>query len=185
MKKGMNFSALIIILLAVAVFAMSVGFASFAQNLDYNGTANIQSTSWNVQFKNESYAETPGSVTVSAENRVLNATTMTYNVYLETPGDFYEFTVDVENSGTFDAQLSGITMSTLTEEQQKYLVYKITYNGQEYTATNASVGVDLLSGETETVKVRVEYIQPDNPEDLPSTQQVITLNATLAYVQKA
>ena len=184
MKKGMNFSVVVIGLLVVAIVAMSIGFASFAQNLNITGNTTVQSTSWNVQFKTDSYSETAGSMTVDTGNRVINATSMTYNVTLSKPGEFYEFTIDVENTGTFDAQLEGITMSSLTTEQQKYLVYKITYDGTEYTTTTSSLAIDLLSGNTETVKVRVEYIQPDNPDDLPDSQQVITLNAALDYVQK-
>ena len=125
MKKGMNFSVVVIGLLVVAIVAMSIGFASFAQNLNITGNTTVQSTSWNVQFKTDSYSETAGSMTVDTGNRVINATSMTYNVTLSKPGEFYEFTIDVENTGTFDAQLEGITMSSLTTEQQKYLVYKI------------------------------------------------------------
>ena len=39
MKKSLNASTLSILLLAVAVVVMSVGFAAYAQNLNINGTA--------------------------------------------------------------------------------------------------------------------------------------------------
>ena len=187
MKKGVGFSAVLIVLLVVAVVAMSIGFAAFSQNLPINGTATVQSSNWSVQFKTDSYSETPGSIQVDTGNRTLNATSMTYEVTLAEPGDFYEFTVTVENSGTLDAQLSGITMSTLTESQQKYLKYEITYDGgSTYTQTTSGLNVELLHGDTADVKVRVEYVQPDNPEDLPTTgPEQISLTATLNYTQKA
>ena len=186
MKKGVGFSAVLIVLLVVAVVAMSIGFAVFSQNLNINGTATVASSNWNVQFKTDSYQESVGSVQVDTGNRTLNATSMTFDVDLAKPGDFYEFTVTVENAGTLNAYLSGITMSTLDEDQQKYLKYQITYdNGSTYTTTTSSLNNDLASGATADVKVRVEYIQPAVPEDLPTDgPQEITLTATLNYLQK-
>ena len=58
-------------------------------------------------------------------DRSISNLSMTYKVTLSKPGDFYEFTVDVKNSGTFDASLTGITMTYLTEAQSKYLTYKV------------------------------------------------------------
>lgn len=184
MKKNISFSTVTIVLLSVAVIAMSVGFANFSSNLTINGTTKVESSSWNVSFQEDSYQETSGSVTVSEPNRSISATSMTYNVTLAEPGDFYEFTINVQNSGTFDAQLSGITMSSLTTEQAKYLTYTVSYNGTSYTTTQSNLNIDLLSSASVPVKVRVEYIQPDVPTDLPSSEQTISLNATLNFVQK-
>ena len=75
-------------------------------------------------------------------------------------------------------------MSSLTTEQAKYLTYTVSYNGTSYTTTQSNLNIDLLSSATAPVKVRVEYIQPDNPADLPSSVQEISLNATLNFVQK-
>lgn len=185
MKKSLSFSSVIIVLLLVAVVAMSVGFAAFSSNLDINGTASVESSTWNVKFQEDSYQETSGSVTVDAGNRSISATSMSYSVTLTEPGDFYEFTISVENAGTFDAQLSGITMSSLTAEQAKYLTYTVSYNGNNYNATQSDLNIDLLRTATAPVKVRVEYIQPADPNDLPSSVQSINLNATLNFVQKA
>lgn len=184
MKKSISYSTVIIVLLGVAIVAMSIGFAAFASNLTIEGSASVESSNWNIGFQEDSYQETSGSVTVQPENRTIEGTSMTYDVTLSEPGDFYEFTINVENKGTFDAQLSGITMSSLTTEQAKYLTYTVSYNGTSYTTTQSNLNIDLLSSATAPVKVRVEYIQPDNPADLPSSVQEISLNATLNFVQK-
>lgn len=77
-------------------------------------------------------------------------------------------------------------MNSLTTEQAKYLTYEITYNGTEYTTTTSSLSVALAkTSGVAPVKVRVEYIQPDNPADLPSSEVNVSLTASLTYNQAA
>ena len=184
MEKQKNTQMFVIAILAVAVLTMSVGFAVFTQTLDINGNVTVASSKWSIAFDTSSYVESDGSVAVS--NKTLDGTSMTYNVTLTKPGDFYEFTVNVKNTGTFDANLTGITMSSLSTEQAKYLKYVITYNDTEYTTTTSSLSVALAKTEgVATGKVRVQYIQPENSADLPSTQVTVPLTASLTYNQAA
>lgn len=186
MEKQKNTQMFVIAILAVAVLTMSVGFAAFTQTLNIDGNVTVASSKWNIAFDTTSYQESSGSVTVSDTNRTLSGTSMTYNVTLTKPKDFYEFTINVKNTGTFDANLTGITMSALTTEQAKYLKYVITYNGTEYTTTTSSLSVALANTTgVAPVKVRVEYIQPDNPADLPSSEVTVPLTASLTYNQAA
>lgn len=177
--------------LSIAILIMAVGFANWATNLNIQGSTTVGSSSWKIQYVTTSYVESANSVTVPAGNRTIDATSMEFSVALAQPGDFYEFTITVENAGTFDATLSSISMSSLTTEQAKYLTYTITINGQIYSQTNNSItGTNLLAAgaasnaDKQDVTVRVEYVQPANSADLPSSQQSITLTATLNYVQK-
>ena len=184
MEKQKNTQMFVIAILAVAVLTMSVGFAAFTQTLNINGSVTVASSVWNIAFDTASYKESDGSV--AASNKTIDGTSMTYNVTLTKPKDFYEFTVNVKNTGTFDANLTGITMSSLSTQQAKYLKYVITYNDTEYTtnATGLSVALAKTSG-VAPVKVRVEYIQPDNPTDLPSSEVNVSLTASLTYNQAA
>ncbi len=186
MGKQKNVQLMTIVVLAVAVLIMSVGFAASAYTRDLSissGTLNVQASKWDVHFNTNSYEESAGSV--EATSKSLTGTSMSYNVTLENVGDFYEFTIDVENLGSFDANLTGITMSALSTEQSKYLTYTITYKNVDYTASQSSLtNLTLAKTDgTEPVKVRVEYIQPDNAADLPSTNQTVNLTATLTYTQ--
>lgn len=182
MEKQKNTQMFVIAILAVAVLTMSVGFAVFTQTLDINGNVTVASSKWSIAFDTSSYVESDGSVAVS--NKTLDGTSMTYNVTLTKPGDFYEFTVNVKNTGTFDANLTGISMSALTTEQAKYLTYEITYNGTKYTANATGLSVALAKTEgVATVKVRVQYIQPENSADLPSAPVNVPLTASLTYSQ--
>lgn len=186
MEKQKNTQMFVIAILAVAVLTMSVGFAAFTQTLNIDGEVKVASSLWNIQFDTTSYVESSGSVTVSAENRTLSGTSMTYNVTLTKPGDFYEFTINVKNTGTFDANLTGITMSPLTTEQAKYLTYEIDYDGTKYTNTTPGLTIALAkTSGVATVKVRVAYIQPDDPKDLPSSEVTVPLTASLTYNQAA
>lgn len=185
MEKQKNTQTLIIAILAVAILTMSIGFAAtaYTQTLNINGSdATIKASSWSVHFDDTSYTESTGSV--AATSHTLNTTTLTYNVVLAQPGDFYETTINVVNDGTFDADLKSIVMSGLQAEQSDYVKYSITYNGVEYLATNNSItGVMLpkVNG-SHPVKVRVEYLQPAN-NNLPTTDQTLTLTAALNYEQ--
>lgn len=186
MTKQKNTQIVIIAVLAVAVLVMSVGFAAsaYTQNLNYDSSnVNVQASKWEVHFDPTSYTESNGSV--EANTKTLTGTNMTYDVTLSKPGDFYEFTVDVENLGTFDANLTGISMSSLTTEQSKYLVYTISYKGTQYTSSQSSLSGLTLVKTTgkESVKVRVEYVQPTNQADLPQTDQTVQLIAALTYTQ--
>lgn len=184
MEKQKNMQMVIIAILAVAILTMSIGFATFSQTLDINGDVTVAASSWNIQFDTTSYTEGAGSVTVASDKRTLSGTSMTYEVTLTKPGDFYEFTIDVNNKGTFDANLTGITMSELSAAQQKYLTYEIEYDGVTYKTTTTGLTISLpKTNGVKTVRVKVAYIQPDNSADLPSTEVSLTLNASLTYKQ--
>lgn len=186
MEKQKNTQMFVIAILAVAVLTMSVGFAAFSQTLNIDGNVTVAKSIWSIAFDTASYVESSGSVTVSDTNRTLSGTSMTYNVTLSKPKDFYEFTINVKNTGTFDANLTGITMSGLDADKAKYLKYVITYNGTEYTTTTEGLSIALANTTgVAPVKVRVEYIQPDDSADLPSTQVTVPLTASLTYEQAA
>lgn len=186
MKKSLNYSSITIVLLGIALVIMSIGYANFERDLNINGTANVGSSKWSIKFLDSTYDETDGSVAADEESFNIAESTLTYSVELTKPGDFYEFTIDVKNEGTFDANLTAITLPTLTEAQAKYLTHELYYNGTKYTSSQSNIeDISLVSGASATVKVRVQYIQPANASDLPAAAQTITLNATLSYTQDA
>ena len=167
-------------LLAI-VLVMAIGYAAFATQLNINGTATVKSANWKVHFVDTTYAESTGSV--QATSKTITDTDVTYTVTLTKPGDFYEFSINVENAGTIDAKLQSITMSALTAAQAKYLTYKLTYDGTDYTATTTGLSNALNASASKTVKVRLDYVQPESSEDLPASDATVTLTASLDYVQ--
>jgi len=169
-------------LIAVAVvllFAISIGYAALSTTLTINGTANIASNSWLVYFTNVQV--TSGSVTAATVPTTsgTSTTTLTWAVNLQTPGDFYEYTVDVKNDGSIDAMIGSLSNTSLTTNQAKYLNYTVTYSDgatiEQYDKLDA--------GKTVKLKVRVEYKADLNPGDLPSEPSEVSLTYTSNYVQ--
>ena len=184
-KKSNNYSSITILLLVVVVLVMSVGYANFTQSLKINGKTTVSSATWNIKLLEETYSENEDGVSVEPENLILSGTSMSYKIKLEKPGDFYEFTIYAKNAGTFDAVLTGITLSGLSETQKKYMTYELVYNETStYKTTTDNLSIEMKSGATVPVKVLVRYFQPDAASDLPSEQQEIDLVATLNYQQK-
>ena len=183
MKNTKKNGRSVILLLILAVVLMTVGFAAYAQNLTINsGTVNVTASSWDIRYVTTSLVEAG----VTATTKSLTDTNFSFTVTLAEPGDYYEATFDAKNFGTIDAVLDQIEMlPVLTTAQQKYLSYTVTYNGTDYTASTATgLNVALDANTSKTVKVRVEYLQPTDSADLPSTDQQVTVSGTLHYIQK-
>lgn len=183
-RKGMQMVVVLVLGLAVTLMSVAYAVQAYVANLEINGVAKVNKAVWNVKFDSETYAESTGSV--EATTTTIEATSVAYEVTLEKPGDFYEFTIDIVNAGTLNAFLKSVKVSALDEAQAKYVQYTVTHNGTVYTADQSDLEVDLAAGEgVHPVKVRVEYVQPDNAADLPTEEQTtLNLSATFNYEQK-
>ena len=175
MKKKNFFSVFIVLLLLV----ISVGYAYLNSTLIINGKSNISKNTWDVHFENIKITE--GSVTATVEPAISNDITISnFELTLDKPGDFYEFTVDVVNDGSIDAMIDSVLKTpNLTETQQKYLNYIIEYENGEQITTKQLV----KSQEFVRLKVRVEFKKDISASDLPQTTEILTLGFTLNYVQ--
>jgi len=181
MKKQNRFQTILIIALAFAIVFMSIGFATYSRVLNINGTATVKSSKWSVHFNPQSFQETSDSV--EANTLTSGETSISFGVNLNKFNDKYEFDVNVINDGTIDAKLISITLGGLDENQKKYIDYKLTYDGIEYTSTTSNLN-DLIAVQgTKPVNVIVQYKQPENYEDLPSDDVQLNLTAALNYEQ--
>ena len=179
MKKNNRKDKGVVILLIVIAILMTVGFANYAETLNVEGTVTVKTTKWSVHYDTASYKEATGSV--AASEKTLTTTDYEFTTTLSKPGEVYEATVNIVNDGSFAAKLTGITMSSLTAEQQKYLTYTVTYDGKDYTASATGLSFALAAGETKTVKVKVAYVQPENSADLPTVDTDVTITGSFAY----
>lgn len=179
MKKERNVQNIVIMALAAVIVVMSVGYALYNQTLNINGKATFNKAVWDVHFDTDTFSET--STIKSTTNSVQN-TTISYEVTLEKPGDTYSFTVNAKNFGTIDAKATKLTLTGLDAAQQKYITYKVSYNGTEYTSTS-DLDVALASGASHPVVVTVSYILPENANDLPTSDNVtVDLDVSIDYV---
>ena len=186
-EKDKRGKIMIAILLLIAI--IGVGYAALGANLKINGVANIPSASWDVHFKTGSVNVTNGSVTIDTSNNeqaatITNATQVNYAVKLALPGDFYEFTVTAENTGSMDAMIDSVVsklgdMVITTGTLPTYIDYSVTYSDGIAIAPHHL----LASNSEETYKVRLEYKTDIEASDLPGEATTLNLNFQVNYVQ--
>ena len=170
MKKKKTKSMLILVLLLLSI---TVGYAILSTNLNINGTSTINKPTWDIHFENIQVKS--GSVTPSTAANITNATTVTYAVTLNTPGEFYEFNVDVKNAGTIDGMIESVT-STVNGQPisslPSYVEYYVTYSDGVEIAPNHL----LTAGSKETYTVHIGFSRDIDPEDLPNSTETYNLN---------
>ncbi len=188
MRKDYNRGRMMITIL-VLVGIMGIGYALLGANLKINGVAEIPASSWNVRFKAGSINVTNGSVTVDTTNNekaatIDNATQVSYAVRLALPGDFYEFTVTAENTGSIDAMIDSVVSKLgdtviTTGTLPSYLDYSVTYSDGVTISPNQI----LASNTEEEFKVRLEFKKDIETSELPSSNIALNINFQINYVQ--
>ena len=167
-----------IVLILFLVIGITIGYAVINQTIYINGKSNISKNRWDVHFDNIVVKD--GSIEAVKIPTIENETAINFEVTLDLPGDFYEFTVDVVNSGTINAMIENIEKTAdLTPQQSKYLNYIIQYeNGEEITTKQI-----VNSNESIKLKVRVEYKKDITSADLPANAETINFGFNVLYVQ--
>ena len=167
-----------IVAFIVMLLCITVGFAALNTTLNINGKSSISKNTWDVHFENIVIKD--GSVEADKEPTIENATTVDFEAKLNLPGDFYEFTVDVVNSGTIDAMINSIIKTPeLTDTQKKYLNYIVEYQNGE-SINNKQL---IFKNSFVRLKVRVEYRTDIAETDLPQTLDTLNLGFFINYVQ--
>ena len=150
-------------------------YVNVSNNISITGNTNVKKNTWDVHFENIKVLT--GSVSSTSIN-ITNDTSVNYNVSLKKPGDYFEFTVDVVNKGSFDAMINSFSNSGLSSEQQKYIKYSASYDsGVELNKKQ------LLKKETgkDKLRVRVEYRNDIIASDLPASTSGLNLTFTVEY----
>ena len=161
----------------ISLISLTVVYASLSVVLNISGSSEITASSWNIHLDNVKVKS--GSVAANAPV-ISGNSTLAFEVELNTPGEFYEFTVDVVNEGSIDAMIDSVVKTPeLTTEQAKYIKYEVTYENGESISTNQI----LKKGTATPIKVRLEYRKDIVASDLPSSATELSLKLTLVYVQ--
>ena len=168
---------MILSIVLISIFSLTIVYAALSVTLNIQGNTEVVASSWDIHLDNVKV--TSGSVSGSAP-AITSPTTATFSTALTTPGDFYEFTVDVVNGGSIDAMIDSVVKTPeLTTAQAKYLKYEITYQNGESINTKQNIA----AGATTPIKVRLEYRNDLSASDLPTTADTLSLSLTLVYVQ--
>ena len=168
----------ILVILLLLVVGISIGYAALTTTLNINGNTKIEKASWDIHFEN--LVKNEGSVTATTEASIDSTkTVINYAISLVEPGDFYEFTVDIVNSGSIDAMISEVLKEGLSTEQEKYIDYSV-----KYTVGDDVLEKDLLrSGATRNIIVSVKYREDISAEDLPTEEETLNLSFSVTYIQ--
>lgn len=111
----------LVIVLAVALLALAVGYASFSQNLRISGTATANAK-WDVKFTKATMSDVNhGTATVTSDDEITIDGTLAF------PGDGFTMTSEITNAGTLAAKL---TEFTLVDDQ-----------GNEFSNDNITVSI--------------------------------------------
>ena len=183
MKNRKKNTKLILLLLLICI---TLGYAALRTGLNINGTANVASSSWNVYFSNYQMSNAT-NITPTTEPEIVGTTTtsISYEVDLDVPGDLYEFSVEVVNGGSLDANISLVSKYNGTEigptnPVPAYITYTVTDGNGDPIVDNHR----LNHGERETVKVFVKYRDDDASvlpaQDAPGLSFDIEIEATKA-----
>lgn len=180
----------------VAVIALGVGFAAYSQTLTINGSGEVKASSWQVRFENLSEASTTGTaLETTAPTINTNDTNIgEYDVSFQTPGDSISYTFDIANNGTFDAEISSISIPTpectgngsnATTDAQNVcsnLEYKLTYTDGGATVSQSDT---LNHGEKKNVTLTLTYKDTITAEQLPTDDvNIDNLGINIIYSQK-
>ena len=171
MKKIKRKSRRIIFYFAFFIFAgVSIGYAALTTSLNITGQSTLSKNSWDVHFEdvrvlNNYTADRSSRPTIDSTQ-----TKITFSLKLTTPGQFYEISTDVVNSGTIDAMLSTIS-NNLTTSQKKYLEYSVKYidgasmNRKDY----------LKKGTKQRIKIKIYFKKDITASDLQATTSSISI----------
>jgi len=181
-----------IFLLLIVILTITIGFALLSTTLFINGTASIKGNTWDIHWDDESINVASGSVAATIPN-VSTATTakdtVSFEVELEMPGDFFEFEIDAVNEGTVDGALDlaenwiTYTIGGESSSLPSYMNFSVTYDDGTIPQSGDVLEkrVDQNTPGRQTYKIRVEF--KSNIEELPSNPQPVNIEVELPYVQ--
>ena len=189
MKKSRRKNRKLLIL--ILLLAVTLGFALISTTLNVIGTAGIRKNTWDIHWDSESVVVKNGSV--AATKPVVSGTnddTVTFDVDLELPGDYFEFNVDAINEGSVDGEITlshlGMFDSTGTTEltgddKPSYLTYSVVYDDNEEEPKIGDV-LEKQEGNTpgrRTYRIRVEFNEDETT--IPSSTETYKFKYTVVY----
>lgn len=161
----------------VCVFSLTIVYAALNTVLKITGNADVVASNWDIHLDNVQVKS--GSVGGVAP-KIISPTNATFSTKLTTPGDFYEFSIDIVNDGTIDAMIDNIIkLPELSSEQVKYLNYVIEYQSGESISNKQLV----KAGEFVRLVVRLEFRYDISLSDLPKSPILLDLSFEVKYVQ--
>jgi hypothetical protein len=168
------------ILFLLLILAVGIGYAYLTSNLSITGATSVAGNTWDIHFANVQIATGSVTATTPATINPSDNTKINYAVLLNKPGDYYEFTVDMVNSGTLPGKVTLVELNGITSSLGDVIDYSIVY-----TNNNNPVAVDdILNAESlKNIKVRVYYKEDIEEDDLISSDTNLSLVLNITFNQ--
>lgn len=188
---------IILITLVILVASISLAYAALSSTLSISGSTDVVASTWDVHFENEQFVSTISNDGVydykvqplyvvwgcSGDEDCIfmwNDTELEFSIYpLSKPGDFKAIQFDVVNGGTIDAKLSNYTLTGLSSEQDVYLNYYVIHADGSSISNNEL----LNAGERTSMKLVLEFDPNVAENQLPTSQQSLSLTFSMNYTQ--
>lgn len=192
MEKERKIKVLSVAALLVAVLGLTVAFAALSQTLTINGSATVNTASWDIHFKNLSTPTLTGNAAVTTAPTIdtKETTIGNYALKLTKPGDSVTYTFDVENKGTINAKISELVKAAkptctgtgaAAAADAKIICDGLTYT-LTYTEGGAAVAKEdtLNANETKNLTLKLAFESNSLPADDVS---ISDLGITITYAQ--
>ena len=114
MEKGRKVKIISLCALLVAVLGLTVAFAALSQTLTINGSATVDTATWNIHFEaSEKKVYNNGDGHLIGTPTINGTTISNLNVSLSKPNDEVEYYFKTVNNGTINAKIESFEVSTL------------------------------------------------------------------------
>ena len=165
----------IFLFLFLFLLGIGIGFAYVNTALEITGIARVKDAKWDIQLNN--YTLTDGSVTPNADPTITD-TTISFAAKVNEPGEFYGFSIDVENNGTINAAIANFSV-TPDFSTINYLDASFTYDN----GIPVQNGDLLIAGTSKKIIVRLSYKDGIDESLYPTTDQSFNVVVSLNYEQ--
>ena len=179
MEKQVNVKIVLGIMCAVMIIMLTVAFAHFSRMLKSAGQGKVDPANFDIHFKNLSEpilhggAEVTGTPTIASEGAKINNIAVT----LKLPGDYALYTVDIENSGDINVEVSNIERTNL---DNSLLELEVVYTDTE---ERLQTGDELQPSEVKNITIKIKYKDIEDPDLLPDQIQTINFSYSVTYTQ--
>jgi len=180
-----NNNKLLFSIIAILILFIGIGYAYLTSNLSITGSATISNNTWDIHFNNIVVDTNSVPVDTGYQAATINPsdpTKITYSVKLNKPGDYYAFNVDIVNAGSIDGMIESIISKVNNQDISNlpsYLTYSISYLDGDPLMNNFL----LSANTTETIKVKIEFKENINEEDLLDSSETLNFSLDINYTQ--
>lgn len=149
-----NSKKVLVIVLALILLLMAVAYAATTRQLTINGTGRISADVSQIEFTNA--VQTAGGNN-AADNVTFNAETVTFDVTLNEPDDYREYTVYITNNSNSTGKIDSLVFSDASNVSTLDAINAAEPVAIKYSVSGLAVGDTITAGETKTATVKVTW----------------------------